>query len=132
MARHITNKEEIIWTFPRDGGDDTALGLFQIPEVTGVGKYATVAYNQDKALNEGVYDWKEVDPSKEPFDAEMYSVSNEDKERLRSYVLKNTPKSGILKKLLGKSEKPSDFVSMISAIAENCAGNESSVFFSEP
>ena len=69
MARHITCKGKVIWTFPRDGGDGTALGLFQIPAELGVGKYATIAYDQDLALREGIIEWKEVDPSKEKFDS---------------------------------------------------------------
>ena len=132
MSRHITIKDKIIWSFPANGGDDTALGLFQIPEKTGMGKYATVAFDQDKVLNEGVYDWKEVDPSKEPFDAEMYTISESEVEELKAYIFENTPKVGILKKIFGGGKPQSDFIQMLSAISEAALGNKESVFFSEP
>lgn len=132
MGRHITLNEEIVWTFPRDGGDDTALGLFQIQEKLGVGYHAMIAYDQERALNEGVYEWKEVDPSKEPFDAELYKVSKEEIAVLRKYVGENTPKVGFLKKLMGKEEAPSDFVSMLSALVNSAGNRDVAEFFSEP
>lgn len=115
---YITFNDQDIWAFPAVGEEDgSAEGLFQIPELLGVGECLYIAYDQYKVLFEKNYEWVAVDPLIQPYDAQLLHLEQGDWLRLNEYVAQNTPKTTKWQKIKRTKPKCIDFVKMVEALS---------------
>ena len=113
MSSIVTYKGKSIWKY-NAGNDDSFLGLFNIPEVTGVGKIYNVAFDIESTNQYGEFAWKEVDPKISEVQGEVLVIEPNEIEQLKRYVEMNTPKVSFWKKLTKKDQKPGSMVEMLS------------------
>ncbi len=118
MQKYITNNDHVIWDFPADGGDETATGLDQIPEITGVGNTIYIAFDQHKVLFEQNYEWEKVDPATSKYDAQLFQFTTNELATLKEFVTTNTPLPSFMEKVRRKQPQASDFVCMVKAIID--------------
>ena len=113
MSSIVTYKGKFIWKYSA-GNDDSFLGLFNIPEVTGVGKIYNVAFDIESTNQYGEFAWKEVDPKISEVQGEVLVIEPNEIEQLKRYVEMNTPKVSFWKRLTKKDQKPGSMVEMLS------------------
>ncbi len=113
---YITNNDQVIWGFPQDGGDQSAQGLYQIPEILGVGVHLYIAFDQHKVLFEQNYEWQAVNPKQSRFDAQLLTLNDAELNVLEQFVSDNTQQATRWQKLRKKKPLTADFVCMVEAV----------------
>lgn len=111
MGRFITCGKDIVWKYAF-GAQPAELN--RIRTDVGVGEHNFIKYDEDGYPEK----WKAVDPSKEPFEAEVINLTNDDIKKMKIFVNEKVAKPSIFKRLFGKKEPPDYFVGMLAAIVE--------------
>jgi len=124
MSSIVTYKGNSIWKYGA-GSDDSFLGLFNIPVITGVGKIYNVAFDVEVINEYGEFEWKEVDPKLGEVQGEVLVIEPNEIEALKQFVEANTPKSSFWQKISKKEQKPSSMVEMLSIALNHLSTTES-------
>ena len=114
---YITFNDHNIWAFPGDEGDQSATGLYQVPELLGVGECLYIAFDQYKVLFEENYEWVAVDPNVTRYDAQLLRLQMTDTKILDAYVAENTQQPSLWQKVRRKKPAVLDFVEMVEALS---------------
>lgn len=119
MQRYITNNDNVIFTLPAtEPKGNSAFELTDIPEITGIGEVLYIAYDQHKVLFEQNYEWEEVNPDTQHYDAQLYRFNKAEIEALKAFVESETPEVTLWQKIRKKRAQPTDFALMIKAISD--------------
>lgn len=114
---YITFNDHNIWAFPGDEGDQSAKGLYQVPDLLRIGECLYIAFDQYKVLFEKNYDWVAVDPNVARYDAQLLRLQVEDTKNLDAYVAENTKQPTLWQKIRRKKPDTLDFVDMVEALS---------------
>ncbi|MGB0938950.1 MAG: hypothetical protein ACPGTQ_15965 [Colwellia sp.] len=123
MSRFVVCQNKQVWKFGADA-DGTIDGLFQIPEITGIGEHHFCLPSTDNS------EWTPVNPMNEPYEGEVLIIRESDVESLNHYIQSNTPKLSFIKRFVGKKQKSSDLINILKSIVEHTGKNGKSEFIS--
>ena len=127
MSSIITCREQFVWKYGV-GSDDSFLGLHQVPEILGVGKHHTVAFDEEELLNSGKTIWVQVDPMQSEVQGEVLIIEPPEIEKIQNYINTNLPKLSLWQKLLGKKIKPNSFLQMLHSLLAHVSTENDSEF----
>ena len=119
MGRLVYCDDDVVWEYVFG---EQPCELYRVPDETGAGQHRFIKIDQERVLEDGTLEWREVDPASEEFDGDILKISQADIPVLRQYVEENTPQSGVLQRMFGKSDPPDSFTAMVGAIADYAEG----------
>lgn len=119
MGRLVYCDDEIVWKY---AFGEQASELYRVPKETGACQHNFIKIDDGKVLEDGTIEWREVDPASEEFDGDILKIGPPDIPALRRYVEENTPRIGVLQRILGKSNPLDHFTAMVKAIADYAEG----------
>jgi hypothetical protein len=127
MSSIITCREQFVWKYGV-GSDDSFLGLYQVPEIVGVGKHHTVVFDEEELLNSGKTIWVEVDPMQSEVQGEVLIIEPSEIEKIQDYINTNLPKLSLWQKFLGRRIKPNSFLQMLHSLLAHVSKENDSEF----
>ena len=124
MSSIVTYRGNFIWKYGA-GSDDSFLGLFNIPVITGVGKIYNVAFDVESTNEYGEFEWTEVDPKLGEVEGEVLVIEPNEIETLKQFIEANTPKPSFWQKICKKEQKTNSMVEMLSVTLKHLSTTES-------
>ena len=122
MSAIITCGELFVWKSDANA-DDSFLGLYQIPEVIGVGKHYTVAFDADELADTGKTTWFEVDPMQSEVQGEVLVIEPSEFASIQDFIDANSPKLSLWKRLLGQKPEISSFHSLLNSLVAHASND---------
>ena len=127
MSSIISCRGKFVWKYG-GGSDDSFLGLFSIPEATGVGKVLNVSFDPDNTDENDEFSWTKVNSESEEVHGEVLIIEPQEIERIKEYVKKKTPKPNILQRLTKNHPKPDSLTDMLACVLEHLSESETNEF----